>query len=219
MDTVIFGIPLMLLASVGIYWAVYAVVLLILMKMQGWRVSLFALLASTALATALAQIPVVGPYVATAVLVLCIWKASGSDLIDSLFSVVIAGALMFAFKLFVLTALVGDLRVSWGNAEGSEPVDPDAVLEVPAANSWDGPDGDEKSLLYLKGITLSSNKNVVLIGSGTAHYAFTAGERAVIPSPRGRLAVFCEAIHTNETVVRVDLKERKYRLTLVLHKE
>ena len=209
----------MFLAGLGIHWVVYALVLLILMKAQGWRVSMIALLGSTALATALAQIPVAGPFVATAALVLWIWKASGSDLIDSVFSVVIAGALMFAFQLFVLTALMGDLRLSWGNPGDAEPLDPDAILEVPAANSWDGPRGDEKALLYLKGITLSSHQNMVLIGSGTAHYPFTNGEHAIIRSPKGRLTVLCESIQTNEAVVRVDLNDRKYRLTLVLHKD
>lgn len=206
----------MLLASLGIYWTVYALVLLILMKAQGWRVSMAALFGGTALATALAQVPVVGPFVATAALVICIWRASGSDLTDSLFSVVIAGALMFAFHLFVLSALMGDLRVSWGDRDDTEPFDPDAILEFPAAQAWDGPRGEDKALLFLKGITLSSNQNMVLIGSGTAYYPFTHGEAAIIRSPQGRLAVLCESINTNEVVVRVDLKDRKYRLTLVL---
>lgn len=202
-------------AHLGCYWVVYTLLLLILMRLLRWRVGLFPLLVSTALATGLAQIPVVGPWVATPVLVLCIWKASRSDLTDSLFSVVIAGAFMFAFQLLVLTALLGEVRLAWGDRQ-LEPEDPTAIIEVPAAVAWDGPRGKDKALLYLKGITVSSNQTMVLIGSGTAHYPFTNGESAIIRSPKGRLAVFCESIDDEAAVMLVDWNDRKYRLTLLL---
>jgi hypothetical protein len=208
---------LMLLMGVGIYWVVYSGVLFALMKMQGWHIGVLPLLGSTALSSALAQIPIIGPFIATGVLAVCVWKASGSDFTDSIFSVVIAGAVMFAFQMFLLTALMGEIQVPWRSEEDeTEVFDPDAILEMPAANSWRGPKGDDEVLLYLKGITLSSNQTMALVGSGTSYYSFTNGERAVIRSPNGRLAALCEAISTNETVMQVELNGRTYRLTLLL---
>ena len=125
---------------------------------------------------------------------------------------------LFGIPILLLAGL-GIYWVSWGNRGDTEPLDPGFILEVPAANSWDGPQGKDKALIFLKGVTLSSNANMALIGSGTAYYPFTNGEAAVIRSPQGRLAVLCESINTNEVVVRVDLKERKYRLTLLLPTE
>lgn len=199
-----------LTVALGIYWVVYSLVLFVLMKLQGWHVSPMALLSSTALATALTRIPMVGPYIGTAVLALCIWKASGSDLTDSVFSVVIAGALMFAFQIFALTALMGQLNLG---SMAEEEFDPNEIVEVPAAGSWTA--GGSDPLLYLKGITLSSNGHLVLVGSGTANYSFTSGERAAVDSPKGRLTVLCESIKTNEVIMKVEWKGRQYRVPLV----
>jgi hypothetical protein len=204
------GVLLGLAISMGIYWVVYSLVLFILMKVQGWHVGPLALLGSTALATALAQIPIVGPYVGTAVLAVCIWKASGSDFIDSIFSVVIAGALMFAFQIFALTALMGELDLDrFGAMEG----DPDEIVEVAATEVW-APSGKEP-MLYLKGITLSTNGNMVLVGSGSAHQSFTNGEIAAINSPEGRLTVRCDQILSNEVIMHVEWKDRQYRVPLL----
>jgi len=214
MESLDSGLLIGLVISMGIYWVVYSVVLLVLMKVQGWQVGMIAMLGSTALATALGQIPVVGPFVGTAVLAICIWKASGSDLTDSIFSVVIAGALMFMFQMFALTALMGNISPAW--LEKEAPVlSADGFVEVEPTASWQGPDNKGDALLFLKGITLSSNQHMVLVGSGTAHYPFTNGEITTIPSPKGRLVVECEAIETNAVSMIVDLKGVKYRLTLI----
>jgi hypothetical protein len=200
-----------LLVTMGIYWVVYSIVLFLLMKVQGWHVGPIALLGSTALATTLAQIPFVGPYVGTAVLALCIWKASGSDLTDSIFSVVIAGAIMFAFQIFALTALVGKLEI--GGLEEELEGEPGQIVEVEATDSWTLGGGDP--VLYLKGITLSTNGHMVLVGSGTANHSFTNGELKIVNSPKGRLTVLCELIRTNEVIMKVDWKDRQFRVPLV----
>jgi hypothetical protein len=112
---------------------------------------------------------------------------------------------------------MGEIQVPWLHSEDeTEMIDPDSILEVPAANAWRGPAGDDEVLLYLKGITLSSRQTMALVGSGTSYYSFTNGERAIIRSPKGRLVARCESISTNETVMQVDFNDRTYRLTLVL---
>ena len=204
------GVLLGLVIGMGIYWVVYSLVLLTLMKMQGWHVGPVALLGSTALATVLAQAPLVGPYLGTAVLAFCIWKASGSDLIDSVFSVVIAGALMFAFQIFALTALMGQLGLDRFEQAEAGPGD---IVEVAATEVW-APSGKEP-MLFLKGITLSTNGNMVLVGSGSAHQSFTNGEIAAIDSPEGRLIVRCERIMSDEVIMHVEWKDRQYRVPLL----
>jgi len=199
-----------LLVTMGVYWAVYSLVLFVLMKMQGWHVGPIALLGSTALATALAQIPFVGPYVGTAVLAICIWKASGSDLTDSIFSVVIAGAIMFAFQIFAMTALMGRLEI--GKIPEGEGI-PGELVEVEPTDSWTM--GGKDPVLYLKGITLSTNGHMVLVGSGTANHSFTNGELKAVNSPKGRLTVLCELILTNEVIMKVDWNDRQFRVPLV----
>ncbi len=201
-----------LLIATGIYWVAYSLVLFLLMRVQGWRVGPMALLGSTALASALSQIPVVGHYVGTAVLVLCIWKASQSDLTDTVFSVVIAGALMLAFKIFALTALMGQLSPGWLK-EVEEREEPAEVVQVEATRSWSL--GGKEPLLYLKGITLSTNGHMVLVGSGGSNHSFTNGEVKRIPVTGGRLVVECELIRSNEVIMRVDYRDQQFRVPLV----
>jgi hypothetical protein len=205
-----FGLMIGLLITLGVYWVVYSLVLFVLMKMQGWHVGPAALLGSTALATILAQIPFAGPYVGTAVLAICIWKASRSDLTDSIFSVVIAGAIMFAFQIFAMTALLGKLEIGTMVEEEGEP---GTLVEVEATDSWTM--GGKDPVLYFKGITLSTNGHMVLVGSGTANHSFTNGERKIIKSPKGRLTLLCELIRTNEVIMKVDWNDRQFRVPLV----
>lgn len=210
MDEIALSQILGLILTLGIYWAIYAFVLFLLMRLQGWRVGPVPLLVSTGLATLVAQIPVFGPFFGTAVLALCIWKASRSPLRDSLLSVVIAGALMFAFQVFALTALMTRLGIA-PIGEGASKAK--RVIEVAAAVSWNA--GGGEPLLYFKGITVSSNGLMVLVGSGTENYSFTAGEMGAVDSPKGRLIVKCESVRTNEVILRIDWKRRRYRVPLV----
>jgi hypothetical protein len=214
MDESVSAIGIGILIGLGIYWVVYSLVLFLLMKVQGWHVGPIALLGSTALATLLAQIPFVGPFVATAALTICMWKASGSDLTDSMFSVVIAGALMFAFNIFVVTALMGNLDIIGLGEEEGESFD--EVVEIAKTSSWSGPRGDKEKLLFLKGITVSSNQTMVLVGSGTANYSFTNGEQQMISVDKQRARVRCDNIGSNEVLMSMELDGRNYRIPLVL---
>lgn len=89
------------------------VALWIMLKIQHFDWSVPGLIASCALACALDRIPYVGWEISGVVLLLCVKKLIHSrTFTDALFSVVIAYAITFAFNMFVLTSLVGDLRHS-----------------------------------------------------------------------------------------------------------
>jgi hypothetical protein len=93
-------------------WLVYTALLWVMIRVQSLNYNWLGLLGSSLLATGLGYIPVVGPYVAWAALVLCLWKVTQADIApDVLFTVTIASALMFCVNLFVIGALMGDIRV------------------------------------------------------------------------------------------------------------
>lgn len=109
-----------IMLAVGVaHWLVYTALLWIMIKIQKLNYNLPGLLGSSLLATALDQIPVVGIYLGFAVLVFCIWKCTGAEISpDVLFTVGVAGALMFCVNLFLLGSLMGDLRGSPALADG-----------------------------------------------------------------------------------------------------
>jgi hypothetical protein len=130
----IIGIVVMLVGGI-VHWVIYTALLWIMIKIQKLNYNFLGLIGSSALASAIDYVPVVGPYVAAAVLVLCLWKVTGAEIApDIMFTVSIAGALMFCANLFILGALMGELHfagyksVSKGNAaNGIELADADAM--------------------------------------------------------------------------------------------
>ncbi|HTD68291.1 MAG TPA: hypothetical protein VK846_17335 [Candidatus Limnocylindria bacterium] len=94
-------------------WLIYTGLLWLMIKIQKLNYNLLGLFASSLLATGLGYIPLVGQYVGWAVLVLCLWKCTGADIApDVLFTVGVAGALMFCVNLFAIGALMGSLALA-----------------------------------------------------------------------------------------------------------
>src|SRR6185503_6092057 len=105
-----FGDSISMLLFIGImvaiglaHWLVYTALLWMMIKLQNMNYNLLGLLGSSLLASALDYIPVVGCYVGWAALVICLWKCTGADIApDVLFTVGVAGALMFCVNLFAI---------------------------------------------------------------------------------------------------------------------
>ncbi|HEY0551181.1 MAG TPA: hypothetical protein VGF13_16365, partial [Verrucomicrobiae bacterium] len=94
------------------HWLVYTALLWMMIKLQNLNYNLLGLLGSSLLASALDYIPVVGCYIGWAALVICLWKCTGADIApDVLFTVGVAGALMFCVNLFVIGWLMGNLSM------------------------------------------------------------------------------------------------------------
>jgi hypothetical protein len=94
------------------HWLVYTALLWMMIKLQKMNYNLLGLLGSSLLASACDYIPIVGCYLGWAVLVICLWKCTGADIApDVLFTVGVAGALMFCVNLFVIGWLMGNLSM------------------------------------------------------------------------------------------------------------
>jgi hypothetical protein len=103
---------LMALSGVTILqWLVYSALLWAMIKVQKLQYHGWGLLGASLLATLVNLIPVVGCYLSWAVLVLCLWKITRSDIVpDVVFTVGVAGAIMFCLNLWAFGALIGEIR-------------------------------------------------------------------------------------------------------------
>ncbi len=122
-----------------VQWAIYTFLLWVMIKIQKMQYNLPGLLGSSALATLIGHIPVVGAYLSWAVLVFCLWKVTREDIVpDVVFTVGVAGAIMFCLNLWVFAALLGHLRPS---CEPNLAEDPPA-FEMAGFTESDEPPGE-----------------------------------------------------------------------------
>ncbi len=99
--------------GIGIQTVFLTIALWIMLKVQGFDRNIFGLIGAAALGCAIDRIPYVGWEISGVVLLLCITKLiHARTFTDAIFTVVIAYAITFAFNMFVITALIGDLRPS-----------------------------------------------------------------------------------------------------------
>jgi len=92
-------------------WLVYTGLVWFMLKIQKLNYTWLGLFGSTGAAALCGFIPYFGDYIGYAVLLFCLWRCTKADLFpDVVFTVVVAGALMFAVNLFALGALMGSLR-------------------------------------------------------------------------------------------------------------
>jgi hypothetical protein len=117
-------------------WLIYTALLWVMIKIQKLNYNVAGLFASSLLSVLVNLIPFVGPYLSYVVLVICLWKCTGADIApDIVFTVGIAGALMFCVNLWIIGMLMGQLR-------------PDFARDAAGANATvmvdeDGDDADE----------------------------------------------------------------------------
>jgi Tfp pilus assembly protein PilP len=108
-----------------------------MIKIQKLDYNFLALVGTAALGSGLDMIPYFGHYIAVPALYICIWKTTRSDLFpDAVFTVVVAYALTFCMNLFVIGALMGDLRPSADSNEFESPaadVSDDSETDQPVA--------------------------------------------------------------------------------------
>ena len=120
------------------HWLVYTALLWMMIKLQNLNYNVLGLLGSSLLASALDYIPVVGCYIGWAALVICLWKCTGADIApDVLFTVGVAGALMFCVNLFAIGWLMGNLCVISPSLADS------GSHDATEMNDETGDDGDE----------------------------------------------------------------------------
>ena len=208
-------------------WLVYTGLVWGMIRIQKMNCTTLGLLASTAAATLISYIPYVGSYLSYVVLVVCLWKFTGSDVFpDITFTVVIAGALMFCVNLWAMAALMGELRPNNTLTDqedrffpadifGEErtPVEAGETAETTAAVSaakseasvltvnareLNLPDG-----LALRGISLNSAQPLAMLTLGKQVHTVTTGETITAQLLEGLTQVRCEEINRTSIVVTV----------------
>jgi hypothetical protein len=141
------------------HWLIYTGLLWLMIKIQKLDYNLLGLFGSSLAATVLGYIPFVGFYVGWVVLVICLWKCTGADIApDVLFTVGVAGALMFCVKLFAIGALMTHLALAGpsllmgGEADGAGADAEETLLEHRGGRPTSSPNDDD-----IRGISPLSN--------------------------------------------------------------
>src|SRR5262249_18158676 len=113
-----------LLCNSLIHFAVETVFLVaalwIMIKVQKLNYNFLGLLGAAALASAIDLLPLpfrIADFISCTVLLLCIARVTGAERVDVMFTVFVGYALWFGMNLFLLGALLGDLRPSAREAE------------------------------------------------------------------------------------------------------
>jgi hypothetical protein len=209
-------------------WLVYTVLLWLMIKIQRLNCHFWALLGSSALAVGLNQVPVVGAYVSVVVLLFCLWKATGAALVpDVVFTVVIAGALMFCVNLWVLGAAMGRLRPTLeaavlaadaempANQQTNQPADHPARPKSSKSARAVPPKREYDNLgLSVRGILLHVKKPTAMISWANGNFQLSPGENCSLETRDGLALISCQRI-TEKTVTL--LLGEKEQLTLSLH--
>jgi hypothetical protein len=217
------------LLGLSAYCFVYTLLLWFMMRIQKLNYTVPALFLSSVIATAIGQIPIVGSYASFVVLLVCLRIFTREDVFpDLVFTVAVAGALMFAVNLWLLGALMGDLREFTGGAsatalaEETEEVIPTTVIELveqpsgplSLANPNAGRTAATPRELMLKGLTISDREQFVLVGLRDKFEPLKAGERALFNDEGDMVEVLCESVQSNCVLLQVRRDKKKERIEL-----
>ena len=177
------------------------VALWIMIKLQSLNYNFPALLGSAALGGGLDMIPYFGHALAVPALYFCIWKMTRASMFpDAAFTVVVAYALMFAFNVLVLTALMGDLRPDLHPSAANEPDDvTNTVVETTPAKTKP-PAGTKQTAVSkaakaaaknfsVKGVTRNGDQSSVSIQAGGKNYFVPLNQVTLITTDDGILSV------------------------------
>lgn len=209
--------------AAGILWIVYSIIVYFMVKVQKMKVGLLGALVSCFFGIAVSFVPFAGFYLSFPVVVFCLWRFAGPHAFgDSIFTVVISGALMFCFKLYVLGALMGNLGARY---EGLVP-DPD--LEVQAAETemavvaetetsepasqfdWSLVD---KEAFALKGITSGAKRQLIMFQYADQMYTLETGESCAVRTKEGTIRVRCESVSRSHVELLLNDQE-PFKLSL-----
>lgn len=204
-------------------WLVYTGLLWGMIKVQKLNYNALGLFGSSLAATLVGLIPYGGSYLSYVVLVLCLWKCTKAEIVpDVVFTVIIAGALMFCVNLWVIGALMGDLRPGFAHARDSAGTDESEMADMDLAEEDEESNSPAAAVpvatnailpkafsgtLALKGITFSSTRPSVMISDGTSVHIVGKGETFTATLPQGRTRLRCEDITKTSAVVKPEQGE------------
>lgn len=199
-------------------WLVYTGLLWGMIRVQKLNYNVAGLFASSLVATLVANIPFVGGYLAYAVILLCLWKCTGADIVpDVIFTVCIAGALMFCFNLFAVGALMGKLRPDLADDMQREQLwdgmlaDSDATEDQDSTQAVSNKIDDSSKKphgLVLKGVSVNTPRQSALIFDGARSQTVFGNEPFAADFRNGRMKFVCEHITRHGVVLATAGGER-----------
>ncbi|MGA2243944.1 MAG: hypothetical protein ABSH48_03000 [Verrucomicrobiota bacterium] len=193
-----------------------------MIKLQKLDYFFLGLLGSAALASALDLIPYAGHYLAVPVLYLCIWKVTRASLMpDAVFTVAVAYALMFAVRVFLLTALLPPIHPlpPEENPFAHRPVrvaDAPSFVAPPVTNTR--PVTNKKSAddwlkeVVLKGVTENGSKSMLLLYASTNRYNLEMNELTAVQTATGVCQMRLVNVSENWATIEVNGETAYLRL-------
>jgi hypothetical protein len=206
--------PLFLCLQLSASWIIHTVLLWCLIKVQRLNCRAAGLLISSAVGTVVAQLPIVGVYLSPLVMLGCLWKATGADLVpDVVFTVVISRAVMFCVNLWVLGALMGGLetRFSAQSATTSATTTNAATAAVQTAKldghkSVNPPSASSlrRDLgLSVRGIMFRSTQPLAMLTWARGNFQMVPGETFALETRNGHIQIRCDHIRNNAVLLTV----------------
>lgn len=143
-----------------------------------------------------------------AVLFFCVRKVTNADTVDVSFTIVVGGALRFGMNLFLIGALMGDLRPSTGGsgeygadlqppetneayqiAGKTNPAAPGAPSGLVAQPKPGQQVATATNLFSVKGVSRNGARSAVTIQTGKRTYTIFLGEAALTQTSKGPVSV------------------------------
>src|SRR4029077_14032230 len=163
--------------------------------------------------------------IAVVVLIACITWVTRAEHVDVGFTVGVSFALTFGMNLWLLGALLGDLRVKAKSNDESGPemnqTNQVAEVSAPATNSVEFLESQAKQFarttadgLSLKGITQSATKPMAIIHTGTKSFTVVVGESFPVDTPKGKIDVTCKKVESDKVVLEIEGEEATLSFSL-----
>lgn len=237
MVALLLGLGVMFLAR----WALFTAVVWGLLRVQSLNYSWPGLLLTTALGSLAYFIPLgfLAAAVAFVIVYVGLKKVTQAEHTDLMFSIVISNAIMYVAGLWLLGAVLPDLRGLHAGDEAAEESDssflPDyagmlneASNTLSSAAGRGGSSGTNRTMtassptsglaegLQLKGITVMRSGAMAMISVAGKTASFGVKESFTVPGRNGVIRYVCESITTNLVVLRVQGSEPPQRVELKL---
>jgi hypothetical protein len=189
-------------------FVLYSIILWIMIKIQKLNYNWPGLLFVSAASIAISYVPVVGRYLTFPVLIAGLHQVTGAKIApDILFTVGVTRAVMFCVQLFVIGALMVNLRpdLQASAREGDEEVE---VADSEEQQEQQTPSAKEESGGYtlvgnndprakglaLRGISINASKPLAIVSTGRSYYTVSTGECFVVETDKVRKTVRCDEI-------------------------
>lgn len=227
----IYGIPVVKIVTIlgGLFvarWILFTIVIWGLLRVQKLNYTWPGLLFTTALGSIAYFIPIGFIAAAAAFIVVYIGLkiVTQAEHVDLMFSIVISNAIMYVASLWLITALLPDLKTMREAVNGKEERELSAIPDYAgmmnkASNTITraasrGKPGSAATIaggrasanvntagLALKGITMMGNGGLAMIKSGNRTESIGVKESITVKGPSGITRYICQTITTNKVVL------------------